>query len=90
MERLRSLFRWHDAGRPPLLSNAPQRADPVATSAESQNVDLYSTEGSIGIKVIAEPANSNLEYIYLLNPSCKAFLLTRNSKQHRLCPRPHR
>jgi len=62
MERLRSLFRWQDVGKSPLLSNASQRADPAAAADDGQNVDLYSTEGSIGIKVIAEPDNSHLEY----------------------------
>jgi len=35
---------------------------PVPNSPAQQGVDLYSTEGEIGIKVIADPTEATIEY----------------------------
>lgn len=34
--------------------------------------DLYSTEGSIGMKVVAEPSDAVVEYVYIYIPSACA------------------
>lgn len=47
-------------------SIAPEAASSTKTTeaaSQEQNLELYSTEGSNGIKVVAEPTDANLEFV---------------------------
>ena len=60
---------------PPGLSTTTESMAPAVTSGMTttnaappeQGPDLYSTEGSIGMKVVAEPTDAVLEYVQFHN-----------------------
>jgi hypothetical protein len=53
----------------------PEAADPTRGSVAQQTVDLYSTEGATGIRVVADPSDAALEYDLTLFGHCTDHLL---------------
>ncbi|PMD59029.1 uncharacterized protein K444DRAFT_531235 [Hyaloscypha bicolor E] len=65
----RVLKRQKSTGRESSSETAPEIADPTTRSGTSsvaqQTVDLYSTEGDTGIRVIADPTDAALDIVFV-------------------------
>lgn len=91
LPKLRDVLGRHKKDKAEGASATERTVPEITTDAAppAQKPDLYSTEGSIGIKTVAEPTDASLEYIQ--NPRHLIIsLLTKVSRQHRFCTWPYR